>query len=311
MNFPPKSSLWHAGIIPAPIETLTDPAAVLARRGEIVWLPNPGPWRYLADPFGVRRADATHVFVEAYDYRTKHGVIEHHELSPALCWRRKVTCLAGPCHLSYPYIVEHAGEVFMVPETHSAREVVLYRAHRFPDCWTRETVLLSDVPAADATLARCGEHWWMFFTVVGPDASDRRWLHMAYAEQLTGPWRLHHRNPIRDDRAGARPGGSPWVDAGGALMLPVQDCSRSYGGGIRFLRFATLTPDEIVVERVGDCLTGTLVSGVYVDGFHTLSACGDLTLFDAKRIVRSMGRYAVDLQRLATRHFRRKSWYSA
>ncbi|MEO6993070.1 MAG: hypothetical protein ABI273_05555 [Lacunisphaera sp.] len=54
----------------------------------------------------------THVFVEAYDYRTKHTVIEHHEFGSDLRWQQKDIALACPFHFSYPYIIEEAGEVF-------------------------------------------------------------------------------------------------------------------------------------------------------------------------------------------------------
>lgn len=304
MNIPPKSNLWHAGLLPARIETLLDAGAVAALRERVVWLPDPGAWRYLADPFGLRRDGALHVFVEAYDYRSKHAVIEYHEFGDDLRWRGASTCLAGPVHMSYPYVFEHEGEVFMVPETSQAHEVALYRATRFPAGWRRECPLLERVPGVDATLLRHGRHWWMFHAIAGPDVRDRRELHVALAERLTGPWHAHPRSPVVRDIAGSRPGGTPWLDRDGAVVLPVQDCARTYGGAIRFLRFTTLTPEDVVVEPVGDRLTGDLVSDVRVAGFHTLAACGEVTLFDAKRVKRSFGRYAVDLKRLAGRALR-------
>jgi hypothetical protein len=293
---PPASDFWQVGLVPAPIATLLEPSALAAVRERITWLPHPGPWRYLADPFGVRRRDATHVFVEAFDYRTKHAVIEHHEFSPDLVWRSKRTALARPFHLSYPYLVEDAGEIFMIPESHQANEIALYRAREFPGGWVRESALLTGVPGAEPSLLRHEGRWWMFFTLVGPMARDMRELHVAHAETLTGPWRLHPQNPIIDSRAGARPGGTPFVASDGKVTLPVQDCSLTYGGAIRFLRFHRLTPDRISVERLEPRLTGDLVSSTHQEGWHTLAECGDLTLIDTKRIVRTWARCVVNLQ---------------
>src|SRR5512141_2603805 len=118
MSFPPASDFWRVGLVPAAITSLLAPAALAAQRERIVWLPDPGPWRYLADPFGVQRNGRTHVFVEAFDYRTKHAVIEHHELDANLAWLGKRTALTSPVHLSYPFLVEDGGETFMVPESH-------------------------------------------------------------------------------------------------------------------------------------------------------------------------------------------------
>lgn len=294
---PPQTDFWSVGLVPAPIATLTDPAALAALRERITWLPDPGPWRYLADPFALRRGDTTHVFVEAFDYRTKHGVIEHHEFGPGPVWCDRHTALVRPFHLSYPFLVEDGGEVFMIPESHRHGEIALYRARKFPGGWERETSLLPGVPGAEASVIRHGGLWWMFFTIVGPQARDQRELHAAHAEQLTGPWKLHPQNPLIDDRTGGRPGGTPYVDAEGAVILPVQDCSRTYGGAIRFLRFTVLTPDRIETGHLASTLTGDLASPTHRDGLHTLAGCGDLTLLDVKRIARPWGRYAVDLQR--------------
>ena len=182
MSFPPKSDLWHVGMLPASFATFLCPASLPALRDRIVWLPDPGPWRYLADPFGVRRGDTTHVFVEAYDYRTKHAVIEHHAFDSALCWQSKDVALTQPVHLSYPYLLEHDGETFMMPESCRAGEVALYRARSFPLGWEKEAVLLCNIRAADATPVVHDGRWWLFFTLVGERGRDRRELHAAYAD---------------------------------------------------------------------------------------------------------------------------------
>lgn len=303
---PPASDFWQAGIVPLPIDALLDPAALRAASDRIVWLPDPGPWRYLADPFGLQRGEATHVFVEAFDYRTKHAVIEHHEFSPGLVWRHKSVVLSRPFHLSYPYLIEENGEIFMVPESHRAGEIALYRAEEFPNRWVRETALLPNVAGAEASLLRHEGRWWMFFTIVGPKARDQRELHIAFADSLTGPWTVHQQNPVVVDQAGARPGGTPFVGPDGFVILPVQDCSETYGGAIRFLRFEILTPERIAVLPCGPRLSGELVSSSHRDGCHTLSRCGNLTLIDTKRIVRSWGRYGIDWQRRIAQLGRRK-----
>jgi hypothetical protein len=298
---PPSSDFWQVGIVPAPITTFTRPSGLAGISSRITWLPDPGPWRYLADPFGVQRNGATHVFVEAFDYRTKHAVIEHHEFGHDLVWHGKATVLSRPFHLSYPYIIEHAGEVFMIPESQRAGEIALYWAREFPHQWVRETALLSGIPGAEASVLRHGDRWWMFFTVVGPQARDQRELHVAYAENLTGPWQLHSQNPVRQDRRAARPGGTPFLTPDGAVILPVQDCGRTYGGALRLLRFTTLTPEHVATELLDTELTGDLFSSTHQDGCHTLSACGELTLIDTKRIVRTWARHKINLQRQMAR----------
>ena len=294
----PKSDFWQVGIIPAPAGRLLQSSAALADLApRITWLPDAGPWRYLADPFGLRRGEATHVFVEAFDYRDKHAVIEHHEFGPDLQWRGKSVALARPFHLSYPFLIEHGGEVFMVPESHQAGEIALYRARNFPGDWIRETVLLPNVRGAEASLIEHEGGWWMFYTVVGPGAQDQRELHIAFADRLTGPWHTHPLNPVLDDRAGARPGGTPFVGPDGCLILPVQDCSRSYGGALRFLKFTRLDASGVRYEHLPLSLTGALASATHAEGLHTFSRCSDLTLIDVKAVSRSRERQVLDFKR--------------
>ncbi|TIP76798.1 MAG: hypothetical protein E5X58_45090, partial [Mesorhizobium sp.] len=67
-------------------------------------------------------------------------------------------------HLSYPQVFAHAGEIFMIPESAAARELVLYRAAQFPDRWVRDTVLLTDKDFNDATLLESAGRFWLLGT---------------------------------------------------------------------------------------------------------------------------------------------------
>jgi hypothetical protein len=119
-------------------------------------------------------------------------------------------------------------------------------------------------------------------------------LHAAWAERLEGPWHPLAPNPIRQDMAGGRPGGTPFT-AEGQLCLPVQDCTRTYGGAIRILRFNRLSPDGADTE-LGPPIAAP-VNTAYRKGMHTLAGCGPVTLIDAKKIDRSGRGWLIDLRR--------------
>lgn len=297
----PRTDFWQVGIVPVALEDV-DARTLSAARERITWLPDPGRWRYLADPFGLVRGDTLHVFVEAFDYRIKRANIERHEFAQAdLSWRGQVTVLDLPFHLSYPQVFEHDGDTWMVPESHKAGEIALYRATDGSlDHWERECALLRDLPGADASLIEHGGRWWMFYTLVGPKARDQRELHIAHAPALAGPWTPLAANPVRVALDGARPAGRPFVGRDGALVLPVQDSSTGYGGATRLLRFTELTPERVVIEAGVERLTGDLVSATHTAGLHTLNGCGSgcgLSLIDVKRIDRSRVKQWLDLQR--------------
>lgn len=298
----PRTDFWQVGIVRAPIEQISADR-LRELRQQIVWLPPAGDWRYLADPFALARGDTLHVFVEAFDYRSKHAVIERHELGlHDLQWRSARTVLARPFHLSYPFVFEHEGATWMLPESAQAGEIALYRSQGDSlDDWQRECALLPGVPGADASLIRHQGRWWMFHAIVGPGGRDQRELHVAHADALTGPWHPVAGNPVRSDRAAARPAGRPFVDADGHVRLPVQDCAAGYGSALRLLRFTRLEPGHVEHQLLGLHLTGGLVSDDHLEGFHTLSACGPYTLIDVKRIDRSRAKQWLDLKRRARR----------
>lgn len=303
----PRTDFWQVGIVPLGLADV-DATRLAAVRDRITWLPDAGPWRYLADPFGLVRGDALHVFVEAFDYRTKRAHIERHEFArDGLVWRGQATVLDRPFHLSYPQVFEQGGETWMVPESYQAGEIALYRATDASlDRWSRECALLQGLPGADASLIEYEGRWWMFYALVGRERRDQRELHVAHAPTLTGPWTPLAANPVRVAHDGARPAGRPFVGRDGVLVLPVQDSSTGYGGATRLLRFPELTPERVVIDAGTERLTGDLVSSTHTAGLHTLTGCGDAhTLIDVKRIDRSRGRQWLDFKRRLRRLLKR------
>jgi hypothetical protein len=281
----PGRDIWRVGVAQAPIAQIAA-AAALPEDG-VRWLLEGPPLTFIADPFGLWREGRLHLFVEAYDYRTRHGVIDVIELGPDLEPVRRATVLREPWHLSYPQVFEHEGEVWMCPEAHRSGALTLYRAAEFPLRWAPVVRLELDTPAIDATPFFHDGLWWLAYSPTGPQSWKQGRLHLAFAERLTGPWRTHPGNPVRIDRASSRPGGVVFRD-GDRLVLPVQDCTRTYGGAIRLLAIAALTPDRFEADSAGP-IAPPRSAGRYRDGLHTLSACGPVTLVDVKRIDRSLG----------------------
>lgn len=279
------------------MQALAEPAGLAA--ATVRWLPEEPPFRFLADPFGLWRDGRLHLFAEAYDYRTRHGVIDLLQLDADLGLARRVTVLRESWHLSYPFVFEVEGVAWMAPEAHRSDALTLYRETSSLERWEPVARLELDAPPVDPTIFRHGGLWWIAYAPGLTRSSSQRRLHLAFAETLTGPWRTHSANPVRLDARSSRPGGTPFIHEG-ELILPVQDCSRTYGGAIRLLRIDELTPDRFVAEA-GDAITPPPAAAPYVDGLHTLSACGEVSLIDVKRIDRSAGGLMIDAGRMLGR----------
>jgi len=280
----PGRDIWRVGLVAAPIAEVADRG--FAPDMPVHWLPEEGRLKFLADPFGVWRDGRLNLFVEAYDYRTRHGVIALIELDAAFAPVGRSVVLREPWHLSYPQVFEADGAYWMLPEAYRSGALTLYRAAEFPHVWEPAARLTLDTPAIDATPFRHDGLWWLAYSPTGPQRWKQGRLHLAFAERLTGPWRLHPGNPVRNDLTSSRPGGTAWIENGWP-RLPVQDCSRTYGGGLRPLTIRRLDTERFEADA-GPSLNLPPGAGLYTQGLHTLSACGPVTLFDVKRIDRSL-----------------------
>ena len=238
-------------------------------------VPDPGH-RFFADPFPVIRDGRTYVFVEDLDHRVGKGLISavpFDERGPA---GEAVVALEEPWHLSYPFLLEHAGELWMIPESTNAGDVALYRCTRFPDRWERVATLLDGISLSDATVFEHAGRWWMLGTMHDGCGGWSDVLVIHSAPSLFGPWTAHPTNPVLVDRTSARPAGAVFRHDG-RLFRPVQDCSDGYGAAIAIAEITRL--DE---EGFAQVVRHRLAPGPRWPGrkFHTLNRAGRLEVID-------------------------------
>ncbi len=266
-----RAAVWSVGIADAPIESFLS-----GNVPAVVWAKEQGRGRYLADPFAIEHDGRTMALVEDYHYATHRGVISAVDLNGRRARARVV--LDTGVHASYPYLFEHDGSIYCVPETYQAQEVRLYRATSFPTEWELVTTLIDGFGAVDPTVFQHAGRWWLFCTDEADGANSK--LRIWHSAALEGPWEPHALNPVKTDVRSARPAGTPFVHQG-VLYRPAQDGSSSYGGGVTINRVEVLTPTgfhEVPVVTVEPPTTGR-----YRDGIHTLSAVGNRTMVDGRR----------------------------
>jgi hypothetical protein len=263
---------WNIGVVD---QTIDD----IARHGiekPVRWFP-PHPWRIFADPFCVVHPDGgVRVMAERLNHWIGKGEIWS-AIVPAgddLLTARFDRYLTAPVHLSYPSYVQDGPATYLAVESHELDGLFLWRQDGAQ--WCREKMVLRG-PVVDATFFYDGTLWWIFCTF-GDDKPDEC-LYVFYSRSLLGDWTPHPLNPVKKDRASARPGGSLFhVD--GMLMRPSQDCSKTYGGGLVLNHVVSLTPDiflEVPYRYISP------PSAYYRDGIHTIAAAGNCTVIDGKR----------------------------
>lgn len=235
--------------------------------------------RFYADPFLVEHRDQPILFLEEYSYRTGRGSIAFSRLDHEGRPDAPRPALERPYHLSWPFVFEHDGVLFMIPETYGNRTVELYRCRSYPEEWTLESVLVDGMSVADPTLFHHGGRWWLFFCFAPPGMSPDTELHVHHAPSLLGPWTPHELNPVVSNVRSARPAGRIWRE-GDQIVRPAQDCSVRYGHGITFNRITRLTPDDYAEESIGHVVPDRLPWCRGAIGMHTWNASSRLCATD-------------------------------
>ena len=239
-------------------------------------LPDDGK-RFFADPFVIERAGRTFLFVEEFPYALARGVVSVAELGADGRFGMPRQVLVEPHHLSYPQVFELGGDVWMIPESSSARQVVLYRAESFPDRWVRHATLIANREISDATLLERDGRFWLFGTERHSQGNPSDTMVVFSADRLDGPWLPHPMNPVLIDRSAARPGGA-FVRQGERLYLPVQDGTRVYGGGLGLAELVELTQHAVRFGPPRPVRPGKAWSRL---GIHTLNRGGGIEVIDS------------------------------
>jgi hypothetical protein len=237
-------------------------------------LPDPRT-RFFADPIAIKHDGRTVLFVEDFDHFRQKGVISALEFTPAGPAGPVRRVLEEPWHLSYPFVMESEGDVWMIPESSANREVAIYRADPFPSKWVKEATLLRDVPANDATVVRHEDRYWLF-TTIGTSAHASSDLYVFSARTLFGPWVAHKDNPVLRDPRSARSAGRT-VTRGGRLWRPVQDCGPHYGAAVGLAEITCLSLgayQQVVRNVLAPCWEWP---GRHL---HTLSQAGGFEFID-------------------------------
>lgn len=221
---------------------------------------------FLADPFLVLHDSVWHLFFEAMDGDLRRGAIALATSRDARHWTYQGLVLREPFHLSYPYVIRHNGEYFMVPESGRAGDVRLYRADPFPFRWKFERTLL-DRGYADPSPIEWDGRWWIFCSRAGNDS-----LLLFHADRLTSRWLPHPSNPVMNRNIHhSRPAGR-LIEWNGRLLRFAQDCEPHYGTRVWPLRILRMNTREYQDELAGEPVVGPGSEPWNSGGMHHVDA---------------------------------------
>lgn len=252
-----------------------------------------------ADPFLLVKGDTLYLFYEkVYAGIREWGRIAMVKTTDLVHWSEPVDVLSLSYHLSFPFVFEDNGIVYMIPESNEADAVCLYQANDDMTEFTFVRKLVEQPRTKDICFNYCDSHilkkdgvYYLFTSV------SYRWkydLELYYSDDLLkGEFQKHPMSPVCQGNEYGRCGGSV-IHLNDKYYRITQDCHARYGENVSVMKINDISKksySESLFKR-NIFKTG---GDVHRDGVHQLS----IVKFKDKYI------YATDFQHLEW------SWYQA
>lgn len=244
---------------------------------KIHWLKNTPLSEFRADSFGLVKGDKKFIFFEKYDRIQRKGKISVLEIGENLDILSEKDVLEERHHLSYPYIFSHAEKNYALVESHRAKELALYEVSQDLQ-FKKIKVIFDNLEVVDPSIIFHENKFWLFFSLA--NEGDAK-LYIAYCDRIQGEWKMHPKNPVKNNAASARSAGEIF-EHNGILYRPAQNCSRSYGAAIIINKIIQLTTEEYEESEEMEITPNQL--GKYPLGLHNIASLGkNITIIDGKK----------------------------
>jgi len=208
--------------------------------------------QFWADPFIFEYKGNRCVFFELFDYKKKRGRIA--------CGRiHKNTLiditevLEKPYHLSYPYIFEEDGEIYLMPETHESKRLELYQCIEFPSKWRLVATAFEGEETADPFFFtdQEGTRWLFINKKSSPGATLDTELYIYQVPDLSLKNLVaHEKNPVIVDARRARNAGAIFLHNGRFYRPSQANVYGAYGKALNINEIKRLTLEEYEEETL-------------------------------------------------------------
>ncbi len=237
----------------------------------------PNTLRYwAADPFLYAYDGTLYLFAELYDFVNRKGVIGY------CVWKNNrftkwKPIIDEPFHMSYPLVFSSNGYVYMIPETHQANELILYKAVDFPYKWKREKTLLQDCRLVDTTVTPKMGGGYNGFAL-----SKDGLCALIIDENLN----VKDFTTLKSADAATNRNGGNMIHKNGKIIRPCQDCTKEYGYSLIFreLDQSTMEETDVYNLNIKDVrVNNSAGKPIQIYGLHTYNKVGDVEVIDIKR----------------------------
>lgn len=210
-----------------------------------------------ADPFLFVWNDKLFLFYERQRY-TSVGEIYMVSTIDLKTWTKPRLVLKERCHLSFPFVFEDNGIVYMMPESSGLHQIRLYRASN-PDLTEFEYVKSLEklnysandggVHFVDSCILKKNNIYYLFTSIKDIDGNYTCQLYLS--ENLLGEYKEHPCSPINVGKSFGRNGGCI-LSFEDSLLRVAQNCENDYGDNLSLVQINVITPTEYSENVVQD-----------------------------------------------------------
>ena len=233
----------------------------------------PKPLLTQADPFLFVKGDTLFLFFES-ERSGDRGEIRMMKTMDLEKWSSPVTVLRESFHLSFPFVFEFHGGIYIIPESQADDSIRLYKGNEDLTRFTLERVLMKKARTEDVSFNFCDSHLLLkdgvFYLFTSVSYQWTYHLELYYTDDIfKHDFIKHPQSPVCVGNDYGRCGGSI-IHLDDNYYRISQNCSESYGGNVSIHRILTLDRnvyrEELFCKDILD-----VKKEPYRDGGHQLS----------------------------------------
>lgn len=246
---------------------------------DITWLHLDDLNENRADPFLIRDGDNGYsVFYEKFFENSLEGSIWHLRLNDQLEVISDDLLMSPDHHISYPFIFNENGTIYIIPETASNSRLSVYEYNRVERSLQFRKHIL-DIPILDATFLKTDNKYWLF-GVRKNNESDHHYESWVYtANDLLGEYTPHPMCPVKKGLKGTRAAGN-FIEVDGTFYRPTQNCEEEYGKSIILYKIDELTPSQVSETDHMSIALGGNGQNAKIKRIHTINVADGLMVVD-------------------------------
>lgn len=235
---------------------------------------------FWADPFLFDYKGERYIFFENYMFEQKKGKISCGKvLNNSII--EVVDVLDLEYHLSYPYVFEEEGKIYLMPESHEQKRLEIYESVDFPLSWKLVTTAFEGEEVVDAHFFTDEQQQkWLFVNKnQRPSLPLENELHIYKVDSIgLNNIEPHRKNPVLIDARSARNAG-PIYSRNGKFYRPSQgNVDGVYGKYLNVNELQVLTIEDYE-EKLVKIIKPSFTKGI--KGTHHLHQLEDMFVIDA------------------------------